>query len=123
MPRSVHRQSVDLPVMRHTNCAADRSDSPVVARGEHAATNSLRVVEVPQTHFINSVFVANRDRDSTGAAPGQVVHKFRTIHRPGRCASGRAEASAGGSTAPCGRIPRIFNVLLALFTWIWTLFL
>ena len=79
-------KSVDLPVMRQrtcthrTNCAADRSDSPGVARGEHAATISSSsqrgVEEVPQAPFIDGVFAANRDRDATGAALGQVVQEF-----------------------------------------------
>ena len=54
---------------------------------------------MPQSQFIDSAFVANRDRYSTGAALGQVVHEFWAVHRQGRrCASGRAEASssAGG---------------------------
>ena len=48
-----------------------------------------------QTQFIDGVFVANRDRDSTGAALGQVVQEFRAVNRQGRrCASCRAEASS-----------------------------
>ena len=77
-PVSVHRQSVDSFLLcgrdvypQYKLCSWPQWLCRCSPGGEHAATrssSSRKVVEVPQTQFIDSVFVANRDRDSTGAA-------------------------------------------------------
>ena len=74
---------------------------------------------MPQAQFIDSVFVSNRDRDSTGAALGQVVQEFRAVHRQGRrvpVVVQRRVPLQWGSTAACGIIPHIFNMSSLVLT-------